>query len=58
VLKDFDLQTMLRLPTGIFYAQGAKANVLSFDKWPASEQPCTERLWVYDLRTHEDFTLK
>ena len=58
LLKDFDLHTMLRLPTGIFYAQGVKANVLFFDKRPASEQPSTERLWVYDLRTNQHFTLK
>lgn len=58
LLKDFDLHTMLRLPTGIFYAQGVKANVLFFDKRPASEQPWTERLWVYDLRTNQHFTLK
>jgi len=49
---------MLRLPTGIFYAQGVKANVLFFDKKPASEQPWTSRLWVYDLRTNQHFTLK
>jgi len=58
LLKDFDLHTMLRLPTGIFYAQGVKANVLFFDKRPASEQPWTEKLWVYDLRTNQHFTLK
>lgn len=58
LLQDFDLHTMLRLPTGIFYAQGVKANVLFFDKKPASEQPWTERLWVYDLRTNQHFTLK
>jgi type I restriction enzyme M protein len=58
LLKDFDLHTMLRLPTGIFYAQGVKANVLFFDKKPASDQPWTERLWVYDLRTNQHFTLK
>jgi len=58
LLKDFELHTMLRLPTGIFYAQGVKANVLFFDKRPASEQPWTERLWVYDLRTNQHFTLK
>jgi type I restriction enzyme M protein len=39
LLKDFDPHTMLRLPTGIFYAKGVKANVLFFDKRPASEQP-------------------
>ena len=44
--------TMLRLPTGIFYAQGVKANVLFFDRKPAAEQPWTKRLWVYDLRTN------
>jgi type I restriction enzyme M protein len=58
LLNDFDLHTMLRLPTGIFYAQGVKANVLFFDKKPASERPWTERLWVYDFRTNMHFTLK
>ena len=58
MLADYDLHTMLRLPTGIFYAQGVKANVLFFDKKPAAEQPWTQRLWVYDLRTNQHFTLK
>jgi len=58
LLRDFDLHTMLRLPTGIFYAQGVKANVLFFDKKPAAERPWTERVWVYDLRTNQHFTLK
>lgn len=59
LLADFDLHTMLRLPTGIFYAQGVKANVLFFDKKVARPgQPWTERLWVYDLRTNKHFTLK
>jgi type I restriction enzyme M protein len=58
LLNDFDVHTLLRLPTGIFYAQGVKANVLFFDKKPAREQPWTERLWVYDLRTNQHFTLK
>ena len=58
LLADYDLHTMLRLPTGIFYAQGVKANVLFFDKKPASEQPWTSRLWVYDMRTNQHFTLK
>jgi hypothetical protein len=50
---------MLRLPTGIFYAQGVKANVLFFDKKVARPgQPWTEKLWVYDLRTNKHFTLK
>ncbi len=59
LLTDFDLHTMLRLPTGIFYAQGVKANVLFFDKKRANPgQHWTERLWVYDLRTNQHFTLK
>ncbi len=58
LLRDFDLHTMLRLPTGIFYAQGVKANVLFFDKKPAAEHPWTQRTWVYDLRTNMHFTLK
>lgn len=58
LLNDFDLHTILRLPTGIFYAQGVKANVLFFDKKPASETPWTRKLWVYDLRTNQHFTLK
>ncbi|MGO1316605.1 MAG: N-6 DNA methylase [Cellulomonadaceae bacterium] len=58
LLSNFDLHTMLRLPTGLFYAQGVKANVLFFDRKPASESPWTSRLWVYDLRTNQHFTLK
>lgn len=58
LLNDFDLHTILRLPTGIFYAQGVKANVLFFDRKPASEVPWTRRLWVYDLRTNQHFTPK
>jgi type I restriction enzyme M protein len=59
LLQDFDLHTMLRLPTGIFYAQGVKANVLFFDKLIAAPGiPWTEKLWVYDLRTNQHFTLK
>jgi type I restriction enzyme M protein len=53
-----DVHTLLRLPTGIFYAQGVKANVLFFDRKEASKTPWTDRLWIYDLRTNEHFTLK
>jgi type I restriction enzyme M protein len=42
----------------VFYAQGVKANVLFFDRKPASETPWTKRLWIYDLRTNKHFTLK
>ncbi len=52
------MHTLLRLPTGIFYAQGVKANVLFFDRKPASPHHWTEQLWVYDLRTNQDFTLR
>jgi len=58
LLKQADVHTLLRLPTGIFYAQGVKANVLFFDRKPAREQPWTEKLWIYDLRTNKHFTLK
>jgi type I restriction enzyme M protein len=58
LLREFDVHTLLRLPTGIFYAGGVKANVLFFDKKPASETPWTSTLWVYDLRTNKHYTLK
>jgi type I restriction enzyme M protein len=58
LLTAFDFHTLLRLPTGIFYKPGVKANVLFFDKKPAAEQPWTQALWVYDLRTNQHFTLK
>jgi type I restriction enzyme M protein len=58
LLKRADVHTLLRLPTGIFYAQGVKANVLFFDKKPAREKPWTDKLWIYDLRTNMHFTLK
>lgn len=58
LMHECDLHTLLRLPTGLFYAQGVKANVLFFDKKPASETPWTRQLWIYDLRTNQHFTLK
>jgi type I restriction enzyme M protein len=58
LLNQLDMHTMLRLPTGIFYAQGVKANVLFFDAKPAQADPWTEDLWIYDLRTNMHFTLK
>lgn len=58
LLKEFDVHTLMRLPTGIFYAGGVKANVLFFDKRPASDEPWTTKLWVYDFRTNQHFTLK
>lgn len=58
LFEECDVHTMLRLPTGIFYAQGVKANVLFFERKAASSEPATERIWVYDFRTNEHFTLK
>ncbi|MFO0905714.1 MAG: class I SAM-dependent DNA methyltransferase [Pirellulales bacterium] len=58
LLQQCDVHTLLRLPTGIFYAQGVKANVLFFDAKPAQEKAWTKTLWVYDLRTNMHFTLK
>ena len=58
LLDECDAHTLLRLPTGVFYAQGVKANVLFFDRKPASETPWTRDLWIYDLRTNRRFTLK
>jgi type I restriction enzyme M protein len=60
LLETFDFHTLLRLPTGIFYKPGVKANVLFFDKRPprADGMPNTQALWIYDLRTNCHFTLK
>lgn len=53
-----DLHTILRLPAGIFYSQGVKANVLFFDKKEASDKARTSKTWIYDMRTNKHFTLK
>lgn len=58
LLETTDLHTILRLPTGIFYAQGVKANVIFFDNKPASKNPWTKDVWIYDFRTNIHFTLK
>lgn len=58
LLHECNVHTMLRLPTGIFYAQGVKANVLFFERHAASKEPSTKDLWVYDFRTNQNFTLK
>ena len=58
LLNQFNLHTILRLPTGIFYAQGVKANVLFFDKFPPLENGHrTNDIWVYDFRTNVNLTL-
>ncbi|MEV6064321.1 type I restriction-modification system subunit M [Nocardia asteroides] len=58
LLKECDVHTMLRLPKGIFYAGGVNANVLFFTRKRPDEQPATKRLWVYDFRVGQHFTLK
>jgi type I restriction enzyme M protein len=58
LLERTNLHTILRLPTGIFYAQGVKANVIFFDNKPAAKTPWTKKLWIYDFRTNVHMTLK
>ena len=58
LLEKTDLHTILRLPTGVFYKQGVKANVLFFDNKPAAKDPWTKEVWYYDFRTNIHFTLK
>lgn len=58
LLQTSDLHTILRLPTGIFYKPGVKANVIFFDKRPASAETQTKEVWIYDFRTNIHFTLK
>jgi type I restriction enzyme M protein len=58
LLQNTDLHTILRLPTGIFYAHGVKANVLFFDNKPARKDPWTKDVWYYDYRTNIHHTLK
>ena len=58
ILDNTDLHTILRLPTGIFYAHGVKANVLFFDNREASPNNWTREVWYYDYRTNVHHTLK
>jgi type I restriction enzyme M protein len=58
LLQNTDLHTILRLPTGVFYAQGVKANVIFFDNREASPDPWTKEVWYYDYRTNIHHTLK
>lgn len=58
LLKTTELHTILRLPTGIFYANGVKANVLFFDNKPAAKESWTKDIWYYDYRTNIHHTLK
>ena len=58
LMKTTELHTILRLPTGIFYANGVKANVLFFDNRPAGKEVQTKDIWIYDYRTNIHHTLK
>jgi type I restriction enzyme M protein len=58
LLKTTEIHTILRLPTGIFYAQGVKANLIFFDNHEASKTPWTKDVWYYDYRTNIHHTLK
>ena len=58
LLEQINFHTLLRLPTGIWYSPGVKANVLFFNKRPAAKEAQTKELWIYDFRTNVHFTLK
>jgi len=58
LMEKCNLHTILRLPTGIFYAHGVKANVIFFDAKPAAKTPWTKEVWFYDYRTNVHHTLK
>ena len=58
LLQRCDVHTLLRLPTGIWYSPGVKANVLFFDKRPVTNTPATKEIWIYDLRTNRNFSLR
>jgi len=57
LLESFDVHTLLRLPRGLFYAQGVAANVLFFDRL-ARNFRASESLWVYDFRTDKRYSVK
>jgi type I restriction enzyme M protein len=58
LLQRCEVHTLLRLPTGIWYSAGVKANVLFFDKKPVTKTPATKEVWVYDLRSNQNFSLR
>lgn len=58
IMQSTELHTILRLPTGIFYRPGVKANVLFFDNKPGAKDPWTKEIWFYDYRTNVHHTLK
>jgi type I restriction enzyme M protein len=58
LLQKCRVHTLLRLPTGIWYSPGVKANVIFFDKKEGRAKHWTDKLWVYDLRTNQHFKQK
>jgi type I restriction enzyme M protein len=58
LLERCEVHTLLRLPTGIWYSPGVKANVLFFNKKPVTKTPATKEVWVYDLRSNRHFSLR
>ena len=58
LMQSTELHTILRLPTGVFYANGVKANVLFFDNRPGAKEAWTKEVWIYDYRTNVHHTLK
>jgi type I restriction enzyme M protein len=58
LLQQCEVHTLLRLPTGIWYSPGVKANVLFFDKKPSARVPATKELWIYDLRSNQSFSIR
>ena len=58
LLQRCDVNTILRLPTGIWYSAGVKANVLFFDKKQISKTPATKEIWIYDLRSNRKYSIR
>jgi type I restriction enzyme M protein len=58
LLQQCEVHTLLRLPTGIWYSPGVKANVLFFDKKPRTRALATKDIWVYDLRSNKKFSVR
>jgi type I restriction enzyme M protein len=58
LLHQCNLHTLLRLPTGIWYSPGVKANVLFFEKKGRAKEPGTKEVWIYDLRSDRKFSLR
>jgi type I restriction enzyme M protein len=58
LLQRCNVHTLLRLPTGIWYSPGVMANVLFFDKKPVARTPATNEVWIYDLRSNKNFSLR